>query len=99
MLIKNSNFAIKTAVSQKDKLEAKIGEQGANIKAGESKIADLVAFISTVTAELEKSTAIRDKENADFVASEQVLVATVDTVGRAIKIFEKEVDMIAKLEK
>merc|ERR1712110_442977 len=43
---KNSHFAIKTATSQKAKLEAKIEELTADIKAGESKIADLVASVS-----------------------------------------------------
>ena len=46
---KNSHFAIKTAATQKEKLEAKIGELTANIQAGESKIADLAAGISTAT--------------------------------------------------
>jgi len=89
---KNSHFAIKTAATQKEKLEAKIGELTANIQAGESKIADLAAGIATATAELEKATEIREKETADFASSEEELVATVDTVGRAIKIIEKEMN-------
>ena len=42
-------------------------------------------IISIATAELEKKSKICEKETADFVASEEELVATVDTVGRAIK--------------
>merc|ERR1719478_547482 len=73
---KNSHFAIKTATSQKDKLEARIGELSANIKAAGSKIEDLAAAISTATTELEEATAIRTKEKADFDASEKELVET-----------------------
>merc|ERR1740116_702470 len=49
---KNSHFAIKTATDQKAKLEAKIGELAANIKAGASAIEDLVASVSAGTDEL-----------------------------------------------
>jgi len=89
---KNSHFAIKTARSQKDKLEAKIGDLNANIAAGASKIEDLAAAISSATKELEEATGIRKKEKADFDAAEKELVSTIDTLNRAIKIISKEME-------
>ena len=89
---KNSHFAIKTATSQKDKLEAKIGDLNANIAAGGSKIEDLAAAISSATKELEEATGIRKKEKADFDAAEKELVSTIDTLNRAIKIISKEME-------
>ena len=82
-LNKNSHFAINTAITQKEKLQAKIGELSADIQAGESKIADLASAISTATAQLEKATDFLEMENAGFVSSEEELAATADTVGRA----------------
>merc|ERR1719238_13702 len=79
---KNGHFAVKTATSQKAKLEAKIGELGANIKAGVSKIEDLVASVSAGTDELKAATAVREKEAATFAASEKELVETIDTLER-----------------
>ena len=62
------------------------------VQAGESKITDMASAISTTTAEWVEATAIREKESTVFVASEEALVATVDTVGRAINIIEKEME-------
>merc|ERR1719390_425551 len=55
-----------------------------------SKIEELSGAISTNEAELKDATAIRDKEHADFVASEKELVETVDTLERAISIISTE---------
>ena len=49
-------------------------------------------IISIATAELKKTTKICEKETADLVASEKELVSTVDTVARAIKIMEEEMN-------
>ena len=62
------------------------------VQAGESKITDMASAISTTTAEWVEATAIREKESTVFVASEEALVATVDTVGRAINIIAKDVE-------
>ena len=78
---KNNQFAIRAAATQKEKWEAKGGELSASTN-----------IISIATAELEKATEIREKETADLVASEKELVATVETVARAIKIMEKEMN-------
>merc|ERR1719487_793621 len=87
---KNSHFAIKTATSQKEKLEAQISELTANIEEGASNIEDLAASISAAEDELAKATSVREKEAADFAASEAELVESVDTLGRAINIISRE---------
>merc|ERR550514_48239 len=86
----NTKFAIEAATKKKEKLEATIGEASSDIQVASSKIEELAADISSGTAELEKATAIRKKENEDFVAAESELAEGVDTLGRAIGILEKE---------
>jgi len=87
---KNTGFAIETAEKEKAKLEANIGQLSSNIAASGSKIDELAASVSTGEAELTDATAIRDKEAADFAASEAELVDSIDTLGRAIGILSKE---------
>jgi len=87
---KNTQFEIKTHTSEKEELEATIGEETANIAASTTKIEELSAAIASDTAELKEATGIRDKEAADFAKSEGELVDTVDTLERAVAILERE---------
>ena len=87
---KNSQFAIKTATSEVEELEAKIAELTATIETSSGKIEDLSAAIASDEKELKEATAIREKELADFQKSEAELMDTVDTLGRAVGILEKE---------
>jgi len=87
---KNAQFAIKTAQSEKDKLEAKIGQLTADIEVATTKIEDLTGSIATAESELKDATAIRSKEAADFAVAEGELADAVDTLGRAIGILERE---------
>ena len=50
------NFEIKTSKSQKEKLEAKIGELTSAIDVSESSIEELAASVSTASAELNDAT-------------------------------------------
>jgi len=86
----NINYEIKTAKAQKEKLEAKIGELASAIDVSESKIEELAAAVSAAEGELSDATGIRNKEAADFAASEKELVETVDTLDRAISIISTE---------
>jgi hypothetical protein len=86
----NVNFEIKTGTSQKEKLEAKIGELTSAIDVSESKVEELAAAVSTADAELADATAIRNKESASFAAAEKELVETVDTLDRAVSIISTE---------
>jgi len=87
---KNTQFEIKTHTSEKEDLEATIGEETANIAASTTKIEELSAAIASDTAELKEATGIREKEAADFAKSEAELVDTVDTLERAVAILERE---------
>jgi len=87
---KNTQFEIKTHTSEKEELEASIGEETANIAASTTKIEELSAAIASDTAELKEATGIREKEAADFAKSEAELVDTVDTLERAVAILERE---------
>merc|ERR1719446_1981295 len=86
----NLNNEIKTSTAEKSKLEAKIGELTSDIDTGDSKIGDLAGAISASEGELKDATEIRDKEAAEFAASEKELVDTVDTLDRAISIISSE---------
>ena len=87
---KTGEHAIKTASSDKAKLEAKIAELSSDIKASTGTIEELAAAIAQAEAELKDATLIREKEAADFAASEHELMDAVDTLGRAIGVLEKE---------
>jgi len=91
------NFEIKTAKKSKEKLTAKIDELASAITVSDSKIEDLAASISTDEAELKEATGIREKEAADFAASEKELMETVDTLDRALSIISTEMSKGAAL--
>merc|ERR1719261_2156286 len=86
----NLNFEIKTAKKSQAKLTAKIDELTSDIEVSSSKIEDLAKAISTNEGELKEATAIREKEAADFAASEKELMETVDTLDRAVSIISSE---------
>jgi len=86
----NLNNEIKTGKKSQEKLTAKIDEATSDIEVSDSKIEELSAAISTNEAELAGATSVRNKEHDDFVASEKELVATVDTLDRAVSIISTE---------
>jgi len=86
----NLNHEIKTSEKSEAKLTAKITELTSDMEVSTSKIEELSGAISTNDKELKEATAIRDKEAADFAASEKELVETVDTLERAISIISSE---------
>jgi len=87
---KETAFEIKSAKSQKAKLEAKIQELTAEIEVSSSKIEDLAATLSSSEAELKNATDIRKGEKDSFNKGESELLEVVDTLGRAIGVLEKE---------
>jgi len=86
----NGAFNIETASKEKAKLDAKIEELGTDIEAAGSKINDLASAVATADAEVNDATLIREKETADFAASEKELVETLSALTRAIGILGKE---------
>lgn len=87
---KNGRFAIETATKQKAKLEASIQKLTSDIDVADSKVADLAAAISQADSQVKNATLIRDKEKADFAASETELMEIVDTLSRAVRVLEQE---------
>jgi len=90
----NLEYELKTAKGAKADLMAVIGEETARLGALDEKIAGLAADIATDNADLKAATAIRGKENADFVAEEKELMETIDTLERAVRILEKHASMV-----
>jgi hypothetical protein len=86
----NVKFEIKTATSKKEELEATIAKTTTDAAASASQIEDLAAAITADGTELKEATAVRKRESDDFAASEAELVESVDILGRAINIIERE---------
>jgi len=86
----NLNNEIKTGKKNQEKLTATIDEATSDIAVSDSKIEELSAAISTNEGELADATSVRNKEHADFAASEKELVETVDTLDRAVSIISTE---------
>merc|ERR1719359_507653 len=83
-------FEIKTGKSEVEELKATIGEATAEIESLASQIDDLGSSIATDEKDLTEATAIREKENADFLVVEKDLTETVDMLERAIAVIERE---------
>merc|ERR1719253_227571 len=86
----NVKFEIKSGSSKKEQLEATIAKATDDSSSSASKIEDLAASISADESELKDATTVREKEAADFAASEAELVESIDTLGRAITMIERE---------
>eukprot|EP00429_Kryptoperidinium_foliaceum_P102456 CAMPEP_0176242456 /NCGR_PEP_ID=MMETSP0121_2-20121125/30414_1 /TAXON_ID=160619 /ORGANISM="Kryptoperidinium foliaceum, Strain CCMP 1326" /LENGTH=153 /DNA_ID=CAMNT_0017582011 /DNA_START=83 /DNA_END=540 /DNA_ORIENTATION=- len=87
---KNAKFSIEDATKQKAELEARISGYSSDIEVAGSKIEELAKTIGTSESDVKDATLVREKEAADFAASEKELMETVDALGRAIGILEKE---------
>jgi chromosome segregation ATPase len=70
-------------------LKATIEDSKATIGSLTSTIDELTQKISSAEADLASATEIRDKEHADFSASEKELVDTVDSLERATSVLKK----------
>merc|ERR1719247_3770172 len=62
----------------------------ATILDADSTIGDMAKVVARNEADLAAATEIRDKEHADFAASDAELAETIDMLGRAIGIIAKE---------
>jgi len=84
------NRAIKDAQDELDDLTAAINNAQANIGVYDSTVGELSQQISGLEGEMNEAKAIRKKGNADFVAAETELIATVDSLARAKTALTKE---------
>lgn len=87
---RNLDFEIKTGKSESEELKAAIAEESALTSSLTTKVEELVAGISTDSADLKAATEIRNKESADFAAEQKELTETIDAINRAIRILERE---------
>jgi chromosome segregation ATPase len=87
---KEKQFEIKTAKSQKEKLEASINEFASTAEAADTRIAELAAAISNAEKDLKGATWIREKEAANFATGQKELEEAVDTLSRAVGVLERE---------
>jgi len=86
----SKKFELKTANTQKEKLEATIFKTKADAEASDSRIGELASALATSTKDLKDATLVRGKEAADFGAEEAELVDVIGTLGRAIALIERE---------
>lgn len=87
---RTGQFEIKTGKSNVAKLNAQLANEGANIDSQAATIEGLASHIASDEADLAAATTIRSTEAADFAGKEKELLETVDTIGRAIGIIERE---------
>jgi len=86
---KEKMFAMKTSDSQAADLQAVIQESKATIAAKEDSVSELGSLISAKEKELSTAKALREEENADFVAAEKELVKSADDCSRAATALAK----------
>jgi len=87
---KDVQYEIDTASSLQDKLTSKVAKLTSDIEIGDTKVTDYTGAISKAEAELKGATDIRKKEAEDFAEGEKALMATVDTLERALSVLEKQ---------
>jgi len=87
---KEKAYEVETATSKKNKLEATIKKSVSDIDDYSEIIKEKAASITTDEKDLEDATVIREKENKEFVAAEEELMVSVDMIGRAAGIIERE---------
>lgn len=88
--VRNLGFEIKTGQGEVESLKAAIGEETATLSTLDSKVGELAASLATDEADLKAAATIRTKESADFASEESELAETIDMLGRAINILERE---------
>merc|ERR1719217_891991 len=70
---KETQFEVKTAMAEKEKLEATIKKAISDADEAQTSIEELSASIAQNEADLKDATLIREKEHADFSAAEKEL--------------------------
>lgn len=87
---KEKGFEVKTGTAKKEKLTATLEKAGSDIEDADAKIEELSSATSTDEKDLKAATEIREKEHKDFSAEEAELSTSIDMLGRAIGVLEKE---------
>jgi len=87
---KTTRNELSTNTASETKLTASIEKLTADIEVGTAKIEDLAGSIAQDQEELSGASAVRAKENGEFVKAETELSDAVDTLDRAVGILERE---------
>jgi hypothetical protein len=83
-------FEVKQTSKDKVKLEAEIQRATSDAEEASGKIEELAKIISENEKKLEDTTDVRKQEASTFKDSEAKLMESIDMLGRAIEILEKE---------
>lgn len=81
---------IESAKEEKDMLQATISKAASDVVTSTGKIEDSTAAVAENEAKLKKATEVRATEESTFKASEKELMQSIDMLGRAIDILDKE---------
>lgn len=81
---------IKDRIAKEDQLEAAIEKAGTDVEEFSSQIQDISGSLATDEADLKAVTLLREKENMDFTALDQELTTALDTLKRARRVLERE---------
>ena len=88
----NLQFAIKTGKADAERASAAIAESSARIEGAEAKIDELATTLATSQEDLASATKIREQEASDFAKIDADLAETIDMIGRAHGIIEREMN-------
>jgi len=86
----NLGFEIKTGKAEKNTLNGDIAKETSTIKSLDTRVDELSSELAQDEADLKAATHIRAVEQANFAADEKDLSETIDMLGRAAMIIERE---------
>jgi len=78
-------YALKSSDKSIEALTAAIADASSTISSKETEIADLSTKISGTEAELSDAVALREKQNADFLAEEKQLLSDVESITAVVE--------------
>jgi len=93
----DKGYAIKTATSKIEDLTAAIEKGTTKIPAYEDEIATLGTEVAEKQKQLMEASGLREKERADFEASEKELLTAIDQLTRAVTIIKREMPSFAQM--
>jgi len=88
----NVGHEIKTGKSEVGSLQSSIAKEASTIASLSTRLDELLAELSQDEADLKAANHIRQQEQAVFAASDMDLVETIDMLGRAAVIVEREMN-------
>jgi hypothetical protein len=83
---------IKTLTARQEKLSVTIDKLTSSAMVAAANIEELGKGLAVMTTQLKDATAIREKEASEFAEDEAELMDTIDTLGRAVAVIEKEME-------